>query len=73
MVAGHGASMPKQKTNRSALKRFKVTKGRKVRRNKAFRRHLLAGRSTKRKRNLRRPALVSKAETKTYLRLLGEG
>ena len=65
--------MPKQKTNRSALKRFKVTKGRKVRRNKAFRRHLLAARSTKRKRNLRRPGLVSKAETKTYLRLLGEG
>ena len=65
--------MPKQKTNRSARKRFKVTKGRKVRRNKAFRRHLLAGRSQKRKRNLRRPGLVSAGERLTYLRLLGEG
>lgn len=65
--------MPKQKSNRSALKRFKVTKGRKVRRNKAFRRHLLAGRSTKRKRNLRQHGLVSKAERLNYLRLLGEG
>lgn len=65
--------MPKQKTNRSALKRFKVTKNRKVRRNKANRRHLLAGRSTKRKRNMRRPGLVSKAERLNYLRLLGEG
>jgi len=65
--------MPKQKTNRSARKRFKVTKNRKVRRNKAFRRHLLAARSPKRKRKLRRPALVSAAERKIYLRLLGEG
>jgi large subunit ribosomal protein L35 len=65
--------MPKQKTNRSALKRFKVTKTGKVRRNKAFRRHLLAGRSTKRKRNLRRHALVSAGERRTYLRLLGVG
>ena len=48
--------MPKQKTNRSVRKRFKLTKGRKVRRNKAFRRHLLAGRTTKRKRQLRREA-----------------
>ena len=65
--------MPKQKTNRSVVKRFKVTKKGKVRRNKAYRRHLLAGRSTKRKRNLRRPGLVSKGERLTYLRLLGAG
>ena len=58
---------------RSARKRFKLTKGGKVRRNKAFRRHLLAGRSTKRKRNLRRHGFVSAAETRTYLRILGEG
>ena len=65
--------MPKQKTNRSALKRFKVTKNGKVRRYKAYRRHLLAGRSTKRKRQLRKPGLVCAAERKIYLRLLGEG
>jgi large subunit ribosomal protein L35 len=65
--------MPKQKTNRSACKRFKVTKNRKVRRNKAFRRHLLAGRTSKRKRHLRKPGLVFAGERKTYLILLGEG
>ena len=65
--------MPKQKTNRSAMKRFKVTKNRKVRRSKAYRRHLLAGRTTKRKRSLRRKSLVCKAERLTYLRLLGQG
>ena len=65
--------MPKQKTNRSAMKRFKVTKKRKVRRNKAFRRHQLAGRSTKTKRNLRRHALVSTGERLNYLRLLCQG
>ena len=65
--------MPKQKTNRSACKRFKLTKGGKIRRNKAFRRHLLAKRSSKRKRNLRRPGLVCAAEARTYRRMLGEG
>ena len=64
--------MPKQKTNRSVRKRFKVTKTGKVRRNKAFRRHLLAGRTQKRKRNLRRPGFVSPGERKSDLRLLGE-
>ena len=65
--------MPKQKTNRSVCKRFKTTKTGKVRRNKAGRRHLLAGRSTKRKRNMRRPGFVCAAESKTYRQLLGEG
>lgn len=64
--------MPKHKTNRSVRKRVKITKNGKVRRNKAFRRHLLAGRSQKRKRNLRRPGFVSPGERRTYLRLLGE-
>jgi large subunit ribosomal protein L35 len=64
--------MPKHKTNRSVLKRVKVTKTGKLRRNKAYRRHLLAGRSRKRKRNLRRPGFVSDVERKAYLRLLGK-
>jgi len=65
--------MPKQKPNKSALKRFKVTKNGKVRRNKAYRRHLLAARSRKRKRNLRRHGLVDSTQRRTYLQLLGEG
>ncbi|MEE8106490.1 MAG: 50S ribosomal protein L35 [Planctomycetota bacterium] len=64
--------MPKQKTNKSVRKRFKLTKNRKVRRNKAYRRHLLSGRSSKQKRNLRRKGLVSAGERQTYLQLLGE-
>jgi large subunit ribosomal protein L35 len=64
--------MPKQKTNRSILKRFKLTKSGKIRRNKAFRRHLLAKRSRKRKRNLRRHGFVSGSERTSYLRLLAE-
>ena len=64
--------MPKQKTNRSVRKRIKITKNGKLKRSKAFRRHLLAGRSQKRKRNLRRPGFVSPGERKSYLRLLGE-
>jgi large subunit ribosomal protein L35 len=64
--------MPKHKTNRSVRKRVKITKSGKVRRNKAFRRHLLAGRSRKRKRNLRRHGFVSPGERRSYLRLLGK-
>jgi len=64
--------MPKQKTNRSALKRFKMTKSGKIRRTRSGRRKLNAGKSRKRKRNLRRPEFVSAGEHKTFLRLLGE-
>ncbi len=65
--------MPKQKTNKSVRKRFKATKTGKVRRSKANRRHLLAARSSKRKRQSRRGGLVSKGETRTIMRMLGEG
>lgn len=64
--------MPKQKTNRSVRKRIKITKNGKLKRSKAFRRHLLAGRSRKRKRKLRQPGFVSLGERRSYLRLLGE-
>jgi len=64
--------MPKQKTRRSVRKRIKITKNGKLKRSKAFRRHLLAGRSQKRKRKLRLPGFVSPGERKSYLRLLGE-
>jgi large subunit ribosomal protein L35 len=64
--------MPKHKPSRAVRKRFKLTKSGKIRRNKAFRRHMLAGRSRKRKRNLRRHGFVSPGERMSYLRLLGE-
>ncbi len=50
--------MPKIKTNRSAAKRFKVTGSGKLKRNKAYKRHILTKKTTKNKRNLRKAAIV---------------
>lgn len=62
--------MPKLKTRRSIAKRFKFTKKGKILRHKAFKSHLLSKKSSKRKRGLRRPALVSKTEREKIKRLL---
>lgn len=62
--------MPKLKTNKSAAKRFKKTKRGKIKRYKAYKSHLLAGKTSKRKRNLRRAGLVSKADKKTVESLI---
>jgi large subunit ribosomal protein L35 len=56
--------MPKMKTHRSAKKTFKITANGKVKRRKAFRKHILTSKSSKRKRHLRKPGLV--AETEAY-------
>ena len=50
--------MPKMKTHKGAKKRFSVTGTGKVRRLKAYKSHILTKKTSKRKRNLRRPALV---------------
>ncbi|HWP81093.1 MAG TPA: 50S ribosomal protein L35 [Bacteroidota bacterium] len=62
--------MPKMKSNRSARKSFKVTATGKIKRRKAFRRHILTSKSSKRKRHLRRPTLVSKADEHRIHRLM---
>ncbi|MBX6332541.1 MAG: 50S ribosomal protein L35 [Gemmatimonadaceae bacterium] len=49
----------KMKTHKGAAKRFKVTGSGKVRRYKAYKSHILTKKSSKRKRNLRRPDLVT--------------
>lgn len=64
--------MPKLKTNKSARKRFKITKKGKVRRLKAGSGHLLSHKTAKRKRNLRRPALVVGRQVRAIKRLLGK-
>jgi large subunit ribosomal protein L35 len=56
--------MPKMKSNRGAAKSFKKTGSGKVKRNKAYKAHILTSKSTKRKRNLRHSTLVSKADLK---------
>ena len=49
--------MPKIKTNRAAAKRFKKTGTGKLKRNKAYKSHILTKKSTKRKRILDRRRL----------------
>ena len=50
--------MPKIKTNRSGAKRFKVSGTGKLKRNKAYRRHILTKKTTKNKRNLRKAVMT---------------
>ena len=54
--------MSKQKTHKGAAKRFKVTGTGKVKRKKAYGRHILTKKTRKRKRGLRKSTLVSEAD-----------
>lgn len=56
------ADMPKMKSNRGAAKTFRLTASGKVKRNKAFKSHILTHKSRKRKRALRQSCLVDKAD-----------
>ncbi|MEE8149575.1 MAG: 50S ribosomal protein L35 [candidate division Zixibacteria bacterium] len=62
--------MPKMKTRRAAAKRFKKTASGKIKRNRAYKGHILTKKSPKRKRNLRKSTLVSKADFKRVNRLI---
>lgn len=50
--------MPKLKTHRGAAKRFRKTGSGKIKRNKAYKSHLLTGKSSKRTKKLRKSGLV---------------
>ncbi|KAF0140018.1 MAG: 50S ribosomal protein L35 [Ignavibacteriales bacterium] len=56
--------MPKMKSNRGAAKTFRKTGSGKIKRNKAYKSHILTSKSRTRKRNLRKGLLVSKADEK---------
>ncbi|MCH7946369.1 MAG: 50S ribosomal protein L35 [candidate division Zixibacteria bacterium] len=62
--------MPKMKTRRAAAKRFKRTASGKIKRNRAYKGHILTKKSPKRKRKLRKSTLVSKADYKRVNRLI---
>ena len=62
--------MPKMKTSKSAAKRFKVTGTGKLKRNKAYKRHILTKKTRKNKRNLRKPAMVDATNIKTMKKIL---
>ncbi len=51
--------MPKLKTHSSSKKRFKITGTGKVKRSKAYKRHILTKKTTKTKRNLRKSTVAS--------------
>ena len=62
--------MPKMKTNSSAKKRFKLTGSGKVKRNHAFKRHILTSKTKSRKLRLTHSALVHKCDEANVKRML---
>ncbi len=62
--------MPKMKTKRAAAKRFQKTGTGKLKRAKAYKSHILTKKTTKRKRNLRKPAITDATNVKNMKRIL---
>ena len=62
--------MPKIKTNRAAAKRFRVTGSGKIKRNKAYKRHILSSKGKKQKRHLRKATTVAAVEAKNIHKLI---
>lgn len=63
--------MPKMKTHRAAAKRLRKTASGALKRQKAYKSHILAKKSRKRKRGLRKSTLVAASDMKRMKRLLG--
>ena len=62
----------KMKSHRGACKRMKVTGSGKVKRNKAYKSHILTKKSPKRKRELRKSTTLTSADLKRMLRSMGK-
>lgn len=62
--------MPKAKTKSGAKKRFQVTGSGKIKRKKAFKRHILTKKETARKRALGNDALVHPSDVKSIRKQL---
>lgn len=62
--------MPKMKTNKSIASRFRVTKNGKLKRTHPGRSHILTKKTSKRKRQLKRPSLVDGTVVKKYKTLM---
>ena len=60
----------KMKSHRGACKRMKLTGSGKVKRNKAYKSHILTKKTTKRKRNLRHSTLTDATNVKTMKKIL---
>jgi len=62
--------MPKLKTHKGAANRFKRTASGKIKRSKAYKSHILTKKTTKRKRALDMPTMVSKADQAVLEKML---
>ena len=62
--------MPKMKSNSGAKKRFKVTGTGKIKRKKAYKRHILTKKSSKRKRKLGQDTTVDKTNEKSIRQMI---
>ena len=62
--------MPKIKTKRAAAKRFSTTGTGKLKRNKAYKSHILTKKTTKKKRNLRKAAMTDATNVKNMKKVL---
>ena len=62
--------MPKLKTKKAAAKRFSKTANGNLKRNKAFKSHILTKKTTKRKRNLRKAAMTNSTNVKNMKKIL---
>ena len=62
--------MPKIKTKRAAAKRFKKTASGNLKRNKAYKSHILTKKTTKRKRNLRKAIMTDATNVKNMKKIL---
>ena len=58
------AKVGKMKSQRGAMKRFKLTGTGKVKRNKAYKSHILTKKTPKRKRGLRKSTILTHADQK---------
>jgi large subunit ribosomal protein L35 len=65
--------MPKMKTHRGAAKRFRSTASGRFKRSKAYKSHILTKKTTKRKRKLDTPTLISDADHEKVSRMLPYG
>ena len=62
----------KMKSHRGACKRLKLTGTGKIKRNKAYKSHILTKKTPKRKMGLRKSTILTSADTKRMLRSMAK-
>lgn len=62
--------MPKMKSVKGAVKRFKIKKNGTIKRGCAYRSHILTKMSQKRKRNLRNPTIIDSVDAHNIKKMI---